>query len=355
MNPPSLFNDAFLQFEKKHHNSTGSEQEIDHFALGTNSRLVQIVEDKKRTENETTCLEIVFWRTSNSGSSPQSPDERVVLRNDDIYYIGSKKAKAASFFKAPPNEWYIPTIKSLSEYRHYVEKHLDVSELQGKTLACLCDLRKRCHGNILLYLIESKVFSRLPPAVLKYQSDASVFSNSFKFDFKISSFSFHSLAHAYYYFLAVNKNVPQEYLQKILSAKNLTNVVSLCKKDFFQKRLFSNPVNKICLMFFLLKKKWESCAEFKAACKANKDVLFVQMSFDKFWGCGGAQQQLKNFEGKNIAGILIMLLIQMNVFNQTDPCQLFHILKQKIIMCTEGMLNVNFVEGLFVAISAVVS
>lgn len=311
-----------------------------------NSRLVQIVDCKKQAANDGMCLEIVFWTRS------KCPDS-VWLRNnaEHIYYIGPKKAKVASFFKA--SEWHIPSIKSLSAYREYVEKNLDVGELQGKTLACLCDLKKRCHGNILLYLIQCKMFGG-PPPIIKFQLDTSCFSNSFQFDFTPSSVSFLSLAHAYYYFLAANKKLPSKYLKQILSAKTLKKVVSLCKTNLFQKTMPPRPVDKLCLMFFLLKKKWKLCAEFQAACRTEQNALFVQMSKDRFWGCANSKTGLmKDFEGKNVAGILIMLLIQMKIKKQKDPCELFHGIKQKIIMSTEGLLNVNFVEGLYLAITAI--
>jgi predicted NAD-dependent protein-ADP-ribosyltransferase YbiA (DUF1768 family) len=293
---------------------------------------------------------------------------RVTLNDEHFFYVGPKKS-----FKDKPllgeqflhqSKWHVPHVKSLSEYREYIVQncqHFQLSELKGKTLVCLCSLTKRCHANILIYLLHNgEHFGE----IVEYQSDTSCFSNSYKFDFTIGkSFNnnllhFHSLAHAYYYFMGTSKQFPNKYLNKILNAKCLTSVVEIWKNevpDIYLKKPCS--VDKICLMYMLLNLKLKTCVEFHKTCIKNKNALFVQLSPDKFWGCGSLKRKYspQNYEGQNIASALIMLLIELKIKKQKkhDPAELFHAIKLKINICTEGMLNVNFVEGVVKMLIAV--
>jgi predicted NAD-dependent protein-ADP-ribosyltransferase YbiA (DUF1768 family) len=265
-------------------------------------------------------------------------------------YIGP--AKNNSSWQLHQSKWYFPEIRSMEEYKKAVEKKaLDVSELEGKVLACFCGPTKRCHGNVLLYLVQHQINCEASPSssneivsVHLFKGDSSPFSNSFKLkSFSWEGNTFHSLAHAYYYCIAEMNGGKPKILQRILQAPTLSAAHSAWKDSWPCPALTSEK--RIALVYGMLQQKWKQCKQFRHACREFADNLIIQDLPDRFWGSGphSENDNAGTFIGLNIAGWLIVALIEMKSKN----CQgfLFDKMKLRQIMCSQGKANQQLLEG----------
>jgi predicted NAD-dependent protein-ADP-ribosyltransferase YbiA (DUF1768 family) len=296
---------------------------------------------------------------------PPSHAEKTLLLEHAIY-IGperfccqSSAAAAGSRCVLAKSKWYVPSASSLNMYRRHVESHkniLNLSELSGRTLVCSCNPCKRCHGNILMYLVESLVLQSPPINVVEFENDTCVFSNSYLHDFKAGGLSFFSMAHAYYYYLALSKNVSHCYVEEILNSLTLSHVVHIWKTKIprveMLRRCKSEPVDKICLFYELLLAKWKCCAEFREEIRNKNHCLLVQASPDLFWGKGPDTGSIVTYPGENIAGNLIMILSLLKLSGVKDRLHLFNNIKLRIVMATRGILNTKFLQGLVKALGS---
>jgi predicted NAD-dependent protein-ADP-ribosyltransferase YbiA (DUF1768 family) len=293
---------------------------------------------------------------------PLTHTEKTLLLKHAIY-IGPERfcCQAAGVERCilPKSKWYVPSASSLNMYRTHVESHKNIfslSELNGKTLVCSCNPCKRCHGNILLYLVESLVLQSPPINVVEFENDTSVFSNSYLLDFKVSGLCFFSLAHAYYYFLALAKNVSHCFTEEILNSPTLSHVVNIWKTKIprveMLRRCRSEPIDKICLFYELLLAKWKCSAEFRKEIRDKNQCLLVQASPDLFWGKGANTGSIVTYPGENIAGNLIMILTLVKLSGVKNRLHLFNNIKLRVVMVTKGILNTKFLQGLVKALGS---
>lgn len=279
---------------------------------------------------------------------PKKPTANEKAISGSGVYIGAKRNN--NFWKLEKSEWYFPEAVSLNEYHQRVLLNfskLNVQEaLDKKVLYCFCDTTKRCHGNVMIYVLLSKQPGYSPKPFHIFKSDASPFSNSYKHGFIQNGKTFSCLAHCYYYWLGVGKQLPQKCLDQIVNCESLGKVVQLWQKCIVPKHN-ANPctIDKVCLMYELLCLKWDVCSSFRELCSEYSMNLLIQESSNMFWGKGSHGNSVVNYNGENMAGWLIMILCEEKLF-QTDPKDLFHRLKQRVIIVTEGIINCAFLRGL---------
>lgn len=239
------------------------------------------------------------------------------LNKSEYIYIGSSKLGS---------KWYVPHLKSLKDYRNYVEANNNIEELEGKTLTCNCDFWKKCHGHILVYLLMQR--NNFQMRIIEFSEDSSPLSNSYPFPFQYEGELFGSLAHAYYWEKS-NRN------PSLLDQNSLKSVVELFSKIPLTQRCKITTQKTIQLFYLLLCKKYELCVEFQRLVDKHQDNFILQATPNNFWGKGNGLS-IKKQTGQNITGWLIMHLKRRNL----------NLYRKKIIFVCEGEANLNLMRGL---------
>lgn len=271
-------------------------------------------------------------------------------------YIGPRRNNLAKSI------WYFPEAVSLYEYGQLLLARLKSNALNAKeifekrSICCFCDEAKRCHGNVLIYILLSQETTyTCRPVHIFAVSTINVFSNTYKHSFLHYGKIFFSLAHAYYFWLGAAKHFPVNYLTKIVqssSFEKLTHIWYKCIPRRYHKR--PSKVEKILLIYELLSIKWVVCTEFREKCIAFSKNLLVQDAPNGFWGRGLHGKSIQTYNGENIGGWLIMIICEERIF-ETGQEEMFHQLKNRIIFATKGMVNCAFLRGLKRVLSIVSS
>lgn len=261
-------------------------------------------------------------------------------------YIGP--AKNNVHWQLQASKWYLPQIRSMEEYRKaIVQGTNNLSELQGKVLGCFCGPTKRCHGNVLLYLLQPGIPEEEKAVLIS--GDSSPLSNSFLMKFIWEGREFHSLAHAYYYCLAkTNSSSSGALLDQIVCAPTLKLAAAAWKKCSACPSLCSQK--RIEMMYKLLLVKWKQSKKFKRACREFGNRLIIQNSKDRFWGRGsssadGGEEDVSCFEGMNISGWLLLALYDRKSIFLSDRNFMFDRLKLRLLRCTKGKANEKLLHG----------
>jgi hypothetical protein len=247
-------------------------------------------------------------------------------------------------------------------YREQVEseKRSDLHELEGKTLACFCSVMKRCHGNVLIYLLAKHTLKneRLFDEYL-YGGDLCVLSNSFLMKFVSADKprrKFTSLAHAYYYFCAEKSAAGSEMLGAILKSTSLKEASTVFAKCMPTPVLI-DLTTKVLLLYKLLLLKWRQSKAFRRACRSNSQLLLIQQSDNAVWGRGKGNS-VKDYSGKNVGGWLLVALCENKCCTSeedsaaTSQSTLFDRMKMRLIRCTKGFVNLNLLQGAELVASA---
>ena len=258
-------------------------------------------------------------------------------------YVGP--AKNNVHWQLAASKWYLPQIRSMEEYRKaiVVQQENNLSELQGKVLACFCGPTKRCHGNVLLYLLQPGIPEEEKAVLIT--GDSSPLSNSYPMKFVWEGKEFHSLAHAYYYCLAKTNCSSSALLDQIVCAPTLKSAAAAWRKCSACPSLCSQK--RIEMMYKLLLLKWAQCKKFKRACREFGNRLIIQNSKDPFWGrgCSDGEGDVSCFDGMNISGWLLVALYERKKIFLSDQNLLFDRLKLRLLRCTKGKANEKLLRG----------
>ena len=240
------------------------------------------------------------------------------------------------------NPFHIPGFqqKSLQMFRNHILSNSKLRDLlpslRGKRLGCFCKDLTQCHGQELVKIVnETDVAAGFDIStqfihgnqIMFFKGEKSPLSNLHKSPMKINDIVFTCLEQARAHHLATHigeKFIAQKLANYDISTKELLTLSkNLVKSDNFKISNFTLNEN-IQLVHSLLKVKMAQDTKFRKLVQKHKTLIFVEATYNKFWGCGADIQnllsnretvlQMKLFPGLNILGWLITEIAQGKAF-----------------------------------------